>query len=63
LASLFAPVLEELHNCGSTTVRGHHESSLAITLHIEGEGGTHHSSKDREKEENTMEVRKQRVVK
>ena len=61
--ALFAPALEELHSCGATSFRGIHESSPVIPLHIEGEGGTHHSSKDREKEENTMEVRKQRVVK
>ena len=37
-------------------IRGQHESSVGI-LTTEGEGGTHHSSKDREKEENMREVR------
>jgi len=41
VASLFAPVLEELHSCGVTIGRGPHKSSEAIPLYIEGEGGTH----------------------
>jgi hypothetical protein len=32
-----------------TFARGRHESSAAITLYIEGEGGTHHSSKKRKR--------------
>ena len=31
---------QELHSCGVTIVRGHHESSVA-SLTTEGEGGTH----------------------
>ena len=61
--ALFAPALEELHSCGVTIARGHHERSVASDLYIEAEGGIHHSSKDREKEENMKEVRNGRVVK
>ena len=53
---------QQLHSCGVTFARGRNESSVAITLYIEGEGGTHHSSKKREKEENMREVRSGREV-
>ena len=48
---------QELHSCGVTIARGPNERSEAIHLYIEGEGGTHHSSKKRGKEENMREVR------
>jgi hypothetical protein len=38
---------QQLHNCGATIERGIYERSVAIPLSIEGEGGTHHSSKKR----------------
>ena len=40
---------QELHSCGVTVGRGIHERSGAITLYIEGEGGTHHGSKREKK--------------
>jgi hypothetical protein len=34
-----------------TVFRGIHENSVAMPLNIEGEGGTHHSSKKRKRGE------------
>ena len=42
---------QQLHSCGVAFARGQNESSVAITLYIEGEGGTHHSSKKRKRGE------------
>ena len=53
---------QQLHSCGVTIARGIHKSSAALLLYIEGEGGTHHSSKNREKEdENMRDMRSGRV--
>ena len=50
---------QQLHNCGVTMGRGRNESSVANPLYIEGEGGTHHSSKGRKRGEDKRDKKRE----